>query len=104
MGNSYMEMIYLDGDDARQTNMRRAETTDAATWRAFNSYRRYAVDIKQATFLLDYHNRKGDLGDTIPIGDAGFTAITGSRPKSAADYRKIDRDFWDEVTRERKAA
>lgn len=95
---SYMELIYIDIEgDARQTGLRRALDTDAATWAEFRSYRRHSVDIKQARFLLDYHNRKGDLGDTIAIDRDGFKAITGHAPKGDADYRKIDADFWNEV-------
>jgi hypothetical protein len=95
---SFMELIYIDSEDlARQTGLSRAGETDAETWAEFQSYRRYAVDIKQAKFLLDYHNSKGDLGTTIPIDAGGFTAITGQKPKTDAEYRKLDRDFWKAV-------
>lgn len=99
---SFMELIYIDSDnDARQTNMRAQSATDAETWRLFNSYRVHSVDIKKARFLLDYHNRKGDLADTIAIDADGFTAITGKQPKTDNEYRKIDADFWAQA---RKAA
>ena len=100
---SFMEMIFIDpaDDNARMTDMAMALESDAATWRAFQSYRRFDVGADRATFLLDYHNRKGDIADTIRLDDGGFTAITGQEPKAAAVYRKIDRDYWNAV---RKAA
>jgi hypothetical protein len=100
---SFMELIYIDSEeDARQTNMQAQGATDAETWRLFNSYRKHSVDIKQASFLLDYHNRKGDLADTIAIDDVGFTAITGKQPKSDAEYRNIDASFWASVQESRE--
>lgn len=95
---SYMELIFIDGEDlARKTDMQAARSTNAATWAAFNSYRRFAVDIKEAQFLLDYYNSKGDLADTIAITADGFTALTGRTPETEAHYCKVDRTFWDEV-------
>lgn len=92
---SFMELIFIDpaDDNARQTNMRRAAATNAETWREFCGYRKHAVDIKTATFLLDYHNKKG-MVDTIALDNAGFRAITGQVPKPASAYRKIDTDHW----------
>lgn len=102
---SFMEMIYIDSeDDARQTGLQRSLATDADTWDEFRSFRKYSVNIKQARFLLDYHNRHGDLSDTIAIDDAGFRAITGQQPKTDAEYRKLDADFWTEVSASRQAA
>lgn len=95
---SYMEMIYIDSDgQSRKTNLRLSLGTDADTWAKFRSFRAFGVDIKQTRFLLDYHNRKGDLSDTIALDGAGFTVITGQRPKTECEYRKIDSDFWKEV-------
>lgn len=98
---SYLEFIYIDSDgQACQTNLRTAGATNASTWAAFLSYRRYGVDITVARFLLDYHNAKGDLSDTIAVDADGFRAITGYEPKSDEAYRKIDTDFWNEVRSE----
>jgi hypothetical protein len=95
---SYMEIIYIDTEDqARKTHLRLSLETDAATWAQFRSYRRYGVNIKHATFLLDYHNRKGDLSDTIALDRYGFEMITGQQPKTDAEYVKLDSDFWNEV-------
>lgn len=95
---SYMEMIYLDSDDqARKTNLHLSLGTDAETWAKFRSFRPYGVDIKHARFLLDYHNRKGDLSDTIALDSYGFELITGEKPKTEKAYRRIDSDFWKEV-------
>jgi len=95
---SYMEIIFIDSDgDARQTNMRLALDSDRETWAHFNKCRTHGVGIKQATFLLDYHRGNNDLSDTIAIDNAGFTAITGRAPKTDAEYRQIDGEFWDAV-------
>jgi hypothetical protein len=92
---SYMEMIYIDSDNlARHTNVRTAMDTNALTWAAFNRYRSYDVPPEKACFLLDYHNAKGDLGDTICLDATGFEAITGQKTKTDAEYRKIDDDYW----------
>lgn len=102
---SFMEFIYIDSEgQGCQTGLRRSLDTDAATWAEFRSYRRFGVDIKIACFLLDYHNRKGDLGDTIAIDRSGFRAITGQNPQTDAQYRRIDNDFWNEVRASRKDA
>lgn len=101
---SFMEFIYIDSEDlARQTGLALSLDTDAETWAKFNSFRRYAVDIKKAKFLLDYHNRKGDLADTIPVDAGGFMTITGQAMKPEKTYLKIDRDYWRDVTKERNA-
>lgn len=102
---SYMEIIYIDSEDlARHTDMRKACATNAITLSTFRAYRRFEVDIKSARFLLDYHNARGDLSDTIPIDATGFRAITGNEPKSETAYRKMDADFWEEVRATAKAA
>ncbi len=98
---SYMELIYIDSEDqACQTNLRKSCDTNAITLATFRAYRRFAVDIKRARFLLDYHNARGDLSDTIPIDEDGFRSITGHEPKTEREYRKIDTDFWNEVRSE----
>lgn len=99
--SSFMELIYIDIEDqARQTGLRRALDSNAATWAEFRSYRKHSVDIKQARFLLDYHNAKGDLCDTIAIDRDGFKAITGQSPLDDRAYCRIDEDFWNEVRSE----
>jgi hypothetical protein len=92
---SYIEILYIDSDDqARKTDMEHVGANNAETWAEFRSLRRYAVDSKTGHFLLDYHNGKGDLADTICIDVGGFVAITGSQPKTDAAYRAIDRQYW----------
>lgn len=98
MAMSYMQMIYIDTDDqARQTGVGAAMHSNAATWAAFQSYRKFEVSKDRARFLLDYHNGKGDLGDTILLDEGGFVAISGEKVKTDAEYRKIDEDYWAEV-------
>ena len=92
---SYMELIFIDSEDqARKTNLALSLPTSAQTWAAFLGYRKFGVDIKQATFLLDYHKGNGDLSDTIAIDDEGFRAITGQEPMPEEAYIQIDTDFW----------
>lgn len=98
MANSYMELIYIDSDDdARKTGLTRSLDTDAATWAEFRRHEKHRVDYREASFLLDYHNRKGDLSHTIPISAKGFEAITGTPAKTDAEYRKLDETFWNEI-------
>lgn len=68
--------------------------SNAETWADFRSRRKLEVPSHRATFLLDYYNRHGDLAGTIYLDNAGYTAITGERVKTEAQYRKIDADYW----------
>ena len=92
---SYMEMIYIDSDNAaRKTGVGCECETPAETWAAFRSAKALEVPINEASFLLDYHNRRGDLVDTIPLSRDGFEQITGERARSDAEYRTFDAEFW----------
>lgn len=102
---SYIEIIYIDSEDqVRKTNMERVGATNAATWAEFRDLRRFSVEKASARFLIDYHNAKGDLADTICIDVGGFVAITGSQPKSEATYRAIDRQYWENARKQTPAA
>lgn len=104
-GVSYMMMIYIDNDDnARQTGVGAAMKTNALTWAAFKSYRWLEVPKDRAKFLLDYHNAKGDLADTILLDAAGFEAISNEKVKTDAAYRKIDAAYWAKARKEYDAA
>lgn len=92
---AFMEMIYIDSDEnARHTNVRAAMSTDAQTLAAFKQCRRLEVPAASAQFLLDYHDAEGDLVDTIFLDGAGFTAISGERVLTDAEYRAIDDEYW----------
>lgn len=98
MGQSFMEIIYIDTDDnARRTGLRRSAASNAATLAEFRKWRPFGVDIKQARFLLDYHNAKGDLSDTIALDEAIFRAVTGLEPGDDDHYRMIDARFWEDA-------
>lgn len=95
MSKSWMEMIYLDSEDAaRKTNVGAVMESNQETWRAFLSAKRLAVPAEKAQFLLDYHNRKGDLADTICLDADGFKQITGEPVLSEAEYVAIDEAYW----------
>lgn len=97
---SYMELIFIDSkDQARKTTLALSLATNAKTWAEFQSYRRLGVDIKQAQFLLDYHNGNSDLSDTIALDADGFREITGQEPLSEAEYVEADSEYWDDVFR-----
>jgi hypothetical protein len=102
---SRMEMIFVGTGhrNSYKAGVGAIFDTDAQTWAAFKSYRRIEVPQKKATFLLDYYNRRGDLAHTIFLDNAGFTAISGEAVKTSAEYRKVDRKYWDKA-RERFAA
>lgn len=101
---SYIEAIYIDTDgQARKTLVGCECDTPADTWATFNAARAVAVPLDRADFLLDYHNRKGDLADTIGVSREGFEEVTGERALSDAEYRAIDREFWDDVRAEMPA-
>lgn len=105
MGKSYMEMIYIDGQDqARKTGVGAMMETDEATWQDFRSRKGLAVPIKDARFLLDYYNRRGDLAATIPLSEEGFRAITGEPAKNEADYLETDRAYWSDLRAELASA
>lgn len=91
---SYMEMIYLDGNDACKTGVGAEFETPQRTWEAFKSAKQIQVPPGQATFAIDYYNRKGDLTNTAHIDDAGFQRITGKPPESAEFYRAHDAAHW----------
>src|SRR5687768_15589524 len=96
--SSYMEMIYIDSEhQARQTGVRAAMESNEETWRAFRSAKRLEVPIDNAAFLLDYHNRRGDLADTICLSAEGFKQITGEPVLTDDEYREIDRQYWAEA-------
>lgn len=95
---SFMEFIYIDSDDnARQTGLRRSADSNAATFAEFRRWKAFEVDYKKARFLLDYHNAKGDLSDTIALDVEGFRAVTGLEPGDDEHYRTVDARFWDEA-------
>lgn len=100
MAVSYMEMIYIDGNDARHTNVRAAMETNALTWAAFKSYRPIEVGEGEAQFLCDYYNANGDLANTIRLDAKGYASIANEPVLTAAAYRKIDREYWAKARKE----
>lgn len=95
---SRMEMIFIDTDgQARKTGIGAIMDTPLETWLAFLSAKSLEVSAERAQFIIDYYNRAGELSDSIRIDAAGFRQITGEDPKSDAEYRQIDRDFWRDV-------
>ena len=105
---SYMEMLFVgDGCQGAKTFVGCVCETNAETWRAFQAARKeYAVETQsdECAFILDYYNRRGDLADSFGLTKAGFRAITGTQPKTRAQYEKIDRDYWNKARSERAEA
>ena len=91
-------MIYIDTErNARHTNVGAAMETPRQTWAGFRSYRKFAVPFEEAAFLLDYHDRHGDLVDTIAIDRTTYARISGEPVLSDAEYRAIDDRYWREA-------
>lgn len=94
---SRMEMIYVGNDTGYKTGVGAIFDTNAETYAAFRSAKRLDVGTKDAVFLLDYYNRKGDLADTIGLSASGYERITGEKALTEAQYREIDTKHWDDV-------
>lgn len=100
MAVSYMEFIYIDSDgNARHTNQRAAFDTNAETLAVFNSYRPYKSAKGDYPFILDYHNSKGDLGETLPMGAEIYEKITGEPMQAESVYIERDKQYWRDVKR-----
>lgn len=98
---AYMEFIYIDDKgNARHTNQRCAESTDAKTQKLFESYRRYEVPTCGAKFVLDLYNKSGDLIDTLCLDGAIYAALTGQQVQPDSHYIEIDEAYWAEAQAE----
>lgn len=97
---SYMEFLRISDDRTcfLKTGVGAAMETNAKTWAAFNSYRKLAVPFGRASFVLDYHNDKGDLSHTIALTDKSFEEISGELSLTDAEYRHIDNAYWRECS------
>lgn len=95
MIGAYMEMIYIASDGlARQTNVGAQMETDELTLDNFNSHRYLGVEFEAAKFLLYYHDANGDLIDAICLDERGFEMVCGEKSLTAADYDRIDAEYW----------
>ena len=94
---SRMEMIYVGNNTCYKTGVGAIFDTNAETYAAFRSAKRLDVGMQDAVFLLDYYNRKGDLAGTIGLLPEGYEQITGEKALTEAQYRDIDRKYWDDV-------
>lgn len=98
MMDSHMEMIFIDSDGhARKTGVGAIMDTPEETWRDFRSRKCLDVGCKDADFILDYYNRNGNLSDSIGIKRQDFEQITGEKALSEAEYREIDREYWEKA-------
>lgn len=55
------------------------------------------LDEKDADFLMDLYDTRGDLVDTIFIDSATFTDLTGMEP-DINRFEKYDTAYWNKVT------
>lgn len=97
---SRMEMIYVgrpEDDACYKTGVGAIFDTNAETYAAFKSAKPIGVPIKEATFLLNYYNRNGDLSDTIGLTAEGYTYITGEKVLSEHQYQEIDDRYWNSM-------
>lgn len=93
-GRWYEEMIDLRTGSARKTGLGAAYTTGAAALEHFNACRRLDVPAESGGFLLDLHDDRGDLVDTITLDVAGFAAIRGEDPAPPEVYVAHDQKVW----------
>lgn len=94
----YMQAIYIDDNgDARQTGFGAVMETDTQTVDAFKSAKLHEVPINDARFLIDLHDRNGDLLETIPVGERGYTKVTGEPVLTDEEYVQIDANHWESV-------
>lgn len=100
ISRSYIEIIYVDDEgNARKTDMAYAspaqKNPNKETRARFNEMRvLQVIGDEQPRFLIDYHNAKGDLGETIGITAEDFEIVAGEKPKTNAEYIEIDENYW----------
>jgi hypothetical protein len=80
--------------DGAQTGEGAEGATPEETRALFERYRHLEVSDDHTEFLLDLHVA-GDLTDTICLDAAGFEAVTGHAPESAAYYTALDAFYWE---------
>lgn len=66
----------------------------AATKRLFEQAKRCGVPETRATLLVDLHDPKGDLVDSVLIDGRGFRKLTGEAVPTRAETRRYDREYW----------
>jgi len=66
----------------------------AETKRLFEQAKRCEVPQARATFLVDMHDSKGDLVDSVLIDSRGFRKLTGEAVPTRAETRRYDREYW----------
>lgn len=49
---------------------------------------------KDARFLVDIHDERGDILETLGLDEAGFEALTGEAPLSPEKYAEYDNAYW----------
>lgn len=90
----YVEIFDIRGGNLFKTGQGAAGATFAETLHLFEQARRQAVPDDKATFLVDLHDEKGDLLDTVMINGRGFKTLTGERIPTRSETRRYDREFW----------
>jgi acid phosphatase class B len=69
-----------------------AGKTMVETRRLFRQAKQFAVPKEASTFLVDFHDAKGDL--IVMIDGRGYRALTGEKPLTLAEARRTDSAYW----------
>lgn len=101
----YMEAIYLGSSgDGYKAGVSAEFATDTDTTEAFESARCHDIDINEAEFIIDLHEDNGDIVDTIGVSAESYTQITGEPALTEAEYKDIDRGYWNAARANYKAS
>jgi hypothetical protein len=92
----YLEIIDARTDAALITGEGADFGSYAENQKKFEEAKRQLA-VSHGRFLVDLHDTNGDLVDTFRINGRGFAQLTGKKPKSIAEYKRIDTKFWEEA-------
>lgn len=93
--HDYVQILDIRGGDCRKTGDGAAGKTWRETQALFNYARQFSVPDKRASFLVDLHDPKGDLVDTVMVDARGYKALTNKpRVPTRAETRRYDTEHW----------
>jgi hypothetical protein len=93
-GQHYVEIFCIKGGELFKTGQGAAGRTMRETRQLFATAKRYSVPDALATFLVDLHDQYGDTIDTVMIDGRGFRSLTGEKPPTRAEARRLDSEYW----------
>lgn len=94
MSDWYCEILDIRDDCGHKTGKGASFLTEPEARVGFDKARALAVPADRADFLVDCHDDKGDIVDTIFIDAAGFEVLVGEAPTSSEVYAAYDAAYW----------